>query len=70
MTDLSFLPAVDEQTGPVAPVGWRLGDSIGGKFEVQFGGKHKIQCKSASTSRGQSPNSRIFNNVKLQSIYE
>ena len=60
MAELPFLPAVDEQTGPVPPVGRGLGDELGRKFEVQFGGKHTIQCKSASTSRGQSPNSHIF----------
>jgi len=70
MAELPFLSAVNEQTGLVSSVGRGLGDELRGKFEVQFGGKHTIQCKSASTSRGQSPNSDIFSNVNFQSSYE
>ena len=36
MEKLSLLSSVDKQTGTVSSISWRLSDSIGGKFEVQF----------------------------------
>lgn len=56
-------PPIDQQAGFIPFCAGRLGDPVGWKFVLEFGGEHQTSSmKSTSTSWGQFSNFKILRN--------